>query len=100
MKEKKDSTILEAFLSLVLLLFLRYNPRFPLAYKRESKAPHEGDPESIDPSRSDTDPHKSMTQTHSRAAIELSAPTHSFHQRLGIISLSSSFVTYTTNFQC
>ena len=66
MKEK-DPMILGAFLSLslVLLLFLRYNPRFPLAYKRESRAPHEGDPEPIDPSRSDTDPHKSTTRTHS-----------------------------------
>ena len=43
MKEKKDTTILEAFLSLVLLIFLRYNPRFPLAYKRGSRAPHEGE---------------------------------------------------------
>ena len=65
MKEKKDPAILETFLSLVLLLFLRYNPRFPLAYKRESKAPHEGEPERIDPSRSDIDPHKSTTRTHS-----------------------------------
>ena len=39
MKEKKDPTILEAFLSLILLLFLRCNPRFPFAYKRESRAP-------------------------------------------------------------
>ena len=60
MKEK-DPAILEAFLSLVLLLFLRYNPRFSLAYKRESRAPHEGDLEPINPSRSDIDPHKSMT---------------------------------------
>ena len=65
MKEKNDSVILEAFLSLILLLFLRYNPRFPLAYKRESRTAHEGEPEPIDPSRSDTDPHKSMTRTHS-----------------------------------
>ena len=65
MKEKKDPVILEAFLSLVLLLFLRYNPRFPLAYKRESRALREGDPEPIDPSRFDTDPHKSTTRTHS-----------------------------------
>ena len=100
MKEKKDSAILEAFLSLILLLFLRYNPRFPLTYKRKSREPHEGDPEPIDPSRSDTDPHKSTTRTHSRAAIELSAPTHSFHQRLGIISLSRPFVTPTINFRC
>ena len=42
MKEKKDPTILEAFLSLILLLFLRCNPRFLLAYKRQSRAPHEG----------------------------------------------------------
>ena len=38
---KKDPAILEAFLSLVLLLFLRCNPRFPFAYKRGSRAPHE-----------------------------------------------------------
>ena len=100
MKEKKDPAILEAFLSLVLLLFLCYNPRFPLAYKRESRAPHEGDPGPIDPSRFDIDPHKSTTRTHNRAAIKLSVPTHSFHQRLGIIFLSRSFVTPTTNFQC
>ena len=45
MKEKKDPATLEAFslsLSLVLLLFLLCNPRFPFAYKRESRAPHEG----------------------------------------------------------
>ena len=42
MKEKKDPAILAAFLSLVLPLFLRCNPRFPLAYKRKSKAPHKG----------------------------------------------------------
>ena len=51
MKEKKDSTILEAFFSLVLLLFLRCNPRFRLAYKRESMTPHEG-------GRIHPDPHK------------------------------------------
>ena len=61
MKEKKDPVILDAFLSLVLLLFVHYNPRFPLAYKRESRVPHEWDPKLIDPSRSNTDPHKSMT---------------------------------------
>ena len=42
MKEKKDLVILEAFFSLVLLLFLLCNPRFPFAYKRESRAPHKG----------------------------------------------------------
>ena len=41
MKEKKDPVTLEAFFSLVLLLFLLRNPRFPFAYKRESRAPHE-----------------------------------------------------------
>ena len=46
MKEK-DLAILEAFLSLILFLFLRCNPRFPLAYKSESRAPHERD-ESIE----------------------------------------------------
>ena len=40
MKEK-DLAILEAFFSLVLLLFLRYNPRLPFTYKRGSRAPHE-----------------------------------------------------------
>ena len=54
MKEKKDPTILEAFLSLVLLLFLRCNPRFPLAYKWKSRVPHEGDP--IDPDLHKTEP--------------------------------------------
>ena len=42
MKEKKDPATLEAFFSLVLLLFLLCNPCFPFAYKRESRAPHEG----------------------------------------------------------
>jgi len=40
MKEKKDPAILEAFFSLVFLLFLRCNPRFPFAYKRRSRVPH------------------------------------------------------------
>ena len=41
MNEKKDPTTMEAFFSLVLLIFLLCNPRFPFAYKRESRAPHE-----------------------------------------------------------
>jgi len=41
MKEKKDPAILEAFISLVLLLFLRCNRCFPFACKRGSRAPHE-----------------------------------------------------------
>jgi len=59
MKEKKDPATLEAFFSLVLLLFLLCNPRFPLAYKRENRVPHEGD-QPIK-TRSDLGPHKSMT---------------------------------------
>ena len=44
MKEKKDPVILKAFgsLSLSFFFFLRYNPCFPLAYKRESRASHKG----------------------------------------------------------
>ena len=60
MKEKKDPAILEAFLSLVLLLFLRCNPRFPLVYKKESKAPHEGD--LIDPEPHETEPRDKNTR--------------------------------------
>ena len=48
MKEKKDPVTLEAFFSLVLLLFLHCNPRFPVAYKRRSRVLHEGG----------TDPHE------------------------------------------
>ena len=40
MKRKKDLVILEAFFSLWFFsFFLRCNPRFPFAYKRESRAP-------------------------------------------------------------
>ena len=41
MKEKKAPATLKAFFSLVLLIFLLCNPRFPFAYKRGSRAPHE-----------------------------------------------------------
>ena len=41
MKEKKDPAILEAFFSLVLLIFLLCHPRLPFAYKRISRTPHE-----------------------------------------------------------
>ena len=44
MKEKKDPTILEAFFSLVLLLFLLCNPLFPFVYKKGSRAPLPGEP--------------------------------------------------------
>ena len=45
MKEKKDPATLEAFFSLVLLLFFLYNPRFPFVYKRERRAPLSRDPD-------------------------------------------------------
>ena len=73
MKDKKDLTILKDFLSLSRarsFLFLRYNPCFPLAYKRESRASHEGDP---------IRPRTDQIQINTRAATELSAPFHSFH---------------------
>ena len=41
MKEKKDPATLEAFFSLVLVLFLLCNLRFLFAYKRGIRAPHE-----------------------------------------------------------
>ena len=61
-KEKKDPAILKAFFSLSFFFFLRCNLCFPLAYKRESRAPHEGN-RPIE-TRSDLDPHKSTTRTH------------------------------------
>ena len=44
MKKKKDLMILKAFVSLSLsfFFFLCCNPCFPLAYKRESRAPYKG----------------------------------------------------------
>ena len=41
MREKKDPAILEAFLSLVPLMFLLCNPCFSFAYKRGSRASYE-----------------------------------------------------------
>ena len=46
MKEKKDPTTLEAFFSLVLLLFLLCNSCFPFAYKRGSRTPQQGEGQS------------------------------------------------------
>ena len=91
MKEKKDPGDPGSLpLSLVLLLFLFCNPRFPFVYKRGSRAPHGGGEETQDQN----------TRARHEHTIELSAPVHSFHQRLGTISLSRLFVTPTTNFQC
>ena len=42
MKEKEGPTALEVFFSLVLLLFLLCNPRFPIVYKRGSRTPYGG----------------------------------------------------------
>ena len=53
MKEKKDPAILEAFFCLILLIFLRYNPRFPFAYKREA-APLPGTNHEINTQKHDT----------------------------------------------
>ena len=66
---KEDPAILETFLSLVLLLFLRYNPRFPLAYKRESRVSHEGDsiPIEITSNRSE---HNTNTRLSSNRALD------------------------------
>jgi len=74
MKEKKDPVILKAFLSLVLLLFLHCNPRFPLAYKRESRTPHEGD---LDPHK--TKPRDKNTRAqHKHMAERRSSSQHPF----------------------
>ena len=54
MKEKKDLATLEAFFSLVILLFLHSNPCFSYAYKRKSRAPHDGDPDEIKTKAHDT----------------------------------------------
>ena len=64
--------ILDAFLYLVLLLFLRYNPRFPLAYKRESRAPHEGVP--------NRSTHQDPIQIRTRARHERTAEQRSSSQ--------------------
>ena len=46
MKEKKDPTTLKAFFSLSFFsFFLLCNPRFPFAYKRGRRGPHERGPE-------------------------------------------------------
>ena len=95
MKEKKDPTILEAFLSLVLLIFLRYNLRFPLTYKRESRAPHEGD--RIDSSQIRTNP-SNPEHTVEQQPSSLSTRLLLSSETWGM-SLSRPFVTPTTNFR-
>ena len=86
MKEKKDPTTLEAFFSLVLLLFLLCNPCFPFAYKRGSRAPLSGGEK--------TQEHDMSTQLGGKRALS----TRSLiPQRLGILSLCRLFVTPTAN---
>ena len=61
---------------------------FPSPIKGKAGHPMKGDP----------DRHKIEQRDKSaRAVIELSAPIHSFHQRLGILSLSRLSVTPTAN---
>ena len=77
---------------LLFLLFFYFSsivtPAFPSPIKGEVGHPMKGDP----------DPHETEPRDKStRAAIELSAPIHSFRQRLGILSLSHLFVTPTVN---
>ena len=89
MKKKNDPTILEAFFSLSFFSFSSVVTRaLPSSIKGEAGHPMKGDP----------DRHKIEQRDKSaRAVIELSAPIHSFHQRLGILFLSCLFVTPTTN---
>ena len=94
MKDKKDPAILKDSLSLALLFSSVVTRAFSWPIKGKvgmalrGIAPHQIKTTSIEP------------RTHSRAATELSTPVHSFHQRLGILSLSRPFVTPTANFQC
>ena len=64
MKEKKDPATLEAFFSLVLLIFLLCNPRFPFAYKRGTRPPYRGSNNKLETLEHDT-------STQLTAAIEL-----------------------------
>jgi len=98
MKERKDPVILEAFFSLWFFSFSSVVTRaFPWPIK--GKVEHPMVDRSIE-NQSDPDPHKSTTRAHGLVVLELLAPVHFFHQRLGILSLSRQFVTPTTNFQC
>ena len=92
MKEKKDPATLEAFfslsLSLIFLLFLRCNPRFPLAYKRESRAPHK---------MGDRDTRARHEHTAERQASSQHPFTPSIRDLGSSPSLSRLFVTPTAN---
>ena len=79
--------ILEAFFSLVLLLFLRCNPCFCFTYKRGSRAPMKGD---LDPH--ETEPRdKSARARHEHTAEQRSSSQHPFipfTRDLGPLTLS------------
>ena len=89
MKEKKDPATLEAIFSLSFFSFSSVITRaFPSPIKGEAGHPMKGD---LD--LHETEPRNKST----RAVNEISVPIHSFHQRLGILSLSHLFVTPTAN---
>ena len=70
MKEKKDPTTLEVFFSLVLLLFLLCNPRFPFAYKKGSRAPHkEGEIRTKPDHEINTQEHNTSTRLSGKRAL-------------------------------
>ena len=87
MKDEKDPEILKGILSLARSSpFLRCNPCFPLAYKRESRAPQEGHltikqanyrsrPDPIEPSRTHRTSNRSQ---HKHTAEEQPSSRHPF----------------------
>ena len=94
MEEKKDSATLEAFLSLVLLLFLRCNPRFPFAHKWGSRAPMKGDPD-----RHEIKTQKHDTNTQLRGDRTLNTRSLRPSETWDHFPLSLVY-NPTTNFQC
>jgi len=88
-KEKKGPMVLEAFLSLALLpLSLYVNLLFPFVYKRESRMPQEGDGGSLLYTAIDI-------KTHALTCLRSTRTSETWD-----MSLSRSFITPTTNFQC
>ena len=90
MKEKKDPVILEAFFSLSFFSFSSTVTRnFSSPIKGKAGRPMKG----ANRNQNTSAQHEHTAERQS----ELSAPVHSFHQRLGILSLSHLFVTPTSN---